>query len=80
MPRYKKITTPTAKEFSAWYRVGADHFDSCCDCGLVHHNKYVIRVYKKDGRMEIWMRTRRHIAKTKARRTRKIADYPFKEQ
>jgi len=76
--KFTKITTPNSWAFSDWYRVGADDFTSCCDCGLVHHDKYVVRVYKDTGAIEIWRRTRRHVAKTKARRNRKAAKYPCK--
>jgi hypothetical protein len=64
---YRKFYQPHARQWSQWVEMARTTYFACCDCGLVHAHQF--RVILLKGRLvKIMMRTRRHKAKTMARR------------
>lgn len=70
---FRRILQRDSKSFSNWIRLGPNLNLACCDCGLVHRIEFRVRPFPKLKQVELAMRLRRHVTKTKEQRAARKA-------
>ena len=65
---YRRFVQRSPHGWSQWLEVARKTQFACCECGLVHTHHYVIEVHERTKKAAIWLRVRKHKARTAARR------------